>query len=98
LSFTKSARRALASRRQAKSTRDRAAALAAAILLVHNYTDIRRFQAAAKARRVFCLKGRVHFITPSGDVCPNEQGQCFLFRRRRRAGALRRRVRAARRG
>jgi phage N-6-adenine-methyltransferase len=54
--------------------------VSAAILLVHNYTDTAWFHAAIKACRVFCLlRGRVHFIAPSGDVCSSEQGQAFFY-------------------
>jgi hypothetical protein len=51
-----------------------------AILLTHNYTDTEWFHAAARTARAICFpRGRIHFLSPAGDVCSPTQGQAFFY-------------------
>lgn len=51
-----------------------------AIMLTHNYTDTAWFQKAAKAATCICFtRGRIRFISPSGDVAAPTQGQAFFY-------------------
>ena len=57
-----------------------------AILLTHNYTDTGWFHTAAVASQAICLlRGRVHFVAPSGEECSPTQGQAFFFFGERKA-------------
>jgi len=52
----------------------------AAIMLTHNYTDTAWFQKAAVAAQAICFtRGRVRFISPTGDLAAPTQGQAFFF-------------------
>jgi hypothetical protein len=51
-----------------------------AILLTHNYTDTEWFHAAERASQAICLlRGRIHFLAPSGDECSPTRGQTFFY-------------------
>lgn len=52
----------------------------AAILLTHNYTDTRWFQAAAAISSMICFtRGRISFEDVRGDTCVPTQGQSFFY-------------------
>jgi phage N-6-adenine-methyltransferase len=51
-----------------------------AIMLTHNYTDTAWFQKLARAATAICFtRGRVKFVSPSGDVAAPTQGQAFFY-------------------
>lgn len=51
-----------------------------AIALTHNYTDTRWFQHAAMACRAICFtRGRIGFLSPSGERAAPTQGQAFFY-------------------
>lgn len=51
-----------------------------AIMLTHNYTDTAWFQALARAATAICFtKGRIRFVSPSGEVAAPTQGQAFFY-------------------
>lgn len=51
-----------------------------AIMLTHNYTDTAWFQKLAKAATAICFtRGRVKFVSPTGDVAAPTQGQAFFY-------------------
>ena len=51
-----------------------------AILLTHDYTDTGWFHAAAQAAQATCLlRGRIHFLAPSGEECSPRRGQTFFY-------------------
>jgi len=53
---------------------------AAAIALTHNYTDTKWFQVAARAAKAICFtRGRVRFVSPSGNLAAPTQGQAFFY-------------------
>lgn len=50
------------------------------IVLTHNYTDTRWFQAAAQAADAICFtKGRIRFESPTGEKAAPTQGQAFFY-------------------
>lgn len=52
----------------------------AAIMLTHNYTDTAWFQKAAVAAQAICFtRGRVRFVSPTGELAAPTQGQAFFF-------------------
>lgn len=52
----------------------------AAISLTHNYTDTAWFQQIAKAATAVCFtRGRVRFVSPSGELASPTQGQAFAY-------------------
>jgi phage N-6-adenine-methyltransferase len=51
-----------------------------AIMLTHNYTDTAWFQKAAKACTAICFtRGRVRFVSPTGELAAPTQGQAFFY-------------------
>jgi ParB family chromosome partitioning protein len=51
-----------------------------AIVLTHNYTDTVWFQSLIHAATAFCLtRGRVRFVSPSGQLAAPTQGQAFFY-------------------
>jgi phage N-6-adenine-methyltransferase len=51
-----------------------------AILLTHNYTDTAWFHAAARRAAAICFtRGRIRFVSPSGDLAAPTQGQAFFY-------------------
>jgi phage N-6-adenine-methyltransferase len=51
-----------------------------AIMLTHNYTDTAWFQKLARAATSVCFtRGRVRFVSPSGDLAAPTQGQAFFY-------------------
>lgn len=51
-----------------------------AILLTHNYTDTAWFQKAARAASAICFtRGRIRFVSPTGDLAAPTQGQAFFY-------------------
>ena len=55
-------------------------AIEQAILLTHNYTDTEWFHAAVRTSQAICLlRGRIHFLAPSGDECSPTRGQTFFY-------------------
>jgi phage N-6-adenine-methyltransferase len=51
-----------------------------AIMLTHNYTDTAWFQKSARAATSVCFtRGRVRFVSPSGDLAAPTQGQAFFY-------------------
>lgn len=54
--------------------------LTAAIVLTHNYTDTAWFHGIAGAASAICFtRGRVRFISPTGDLAAPTQGQAFFY-------------------
>lgn len=54
--------------------------LTAAIALTHNYTDTAWFQKMARAADAICFtRGRVRFVSPSGQLAAPTQGQAFFY-------------------
>jgi len=54
--------------------------VAEAVLLTHNYTDTAWFHKAAGVSGAICLlRGRIHFIAPSGEHASPTQGQVFFY-------------------
>jgi phage N-6-adenine-methyltransferase len=54
--------------------------LTAAIALTHNYTDTAWFQKLARSAAAICFtRGRVKFVSPSGEVAAPTQGQAFFY-------------------
>lgn len=52
----------------------------AAIVLTHNYTDTAWFQKLAHAASAMCFtRGRVRFVSPSGELAAPTQGQAFFY-------------------
>jgi phage N-6-adenine-methyltransferase len=52
----------------------------AAIVLTHNYTDTAWFQKLANAASAICFtRGRVRFVSPSGELAAPTQGQAFTY-------------------
>jgi len=52
----------------------------AAIVLTHNYTDTAWFQALARSADAICFtRGRVRFVSPSGELAAPTQGQAFFY-------------------
>jgi phage N-6-adenine-methyltransferase len=61
-------------------TEVRAGRVTAAILLTHNYTDTTWFHEAASACAAICFtRGRVRFVSPSGELAAPTQGQAFFY-------------------
>jgi phage N-6-adenine-methyltransferase len=53
---------------------------ASAIALTHNYTDTRWFHHLAKAADAICFtRGRIGFLSPSGQKAAPTQGQAFFY-------------------
>lgn len=51
-----------------------------AIMLTHNYTDTAWFQRLANAATAICFtRGRVRFVSPSGELAAPTQGQAFFY-------------------
>jgi len=51
-----------------------------AIMLTHNYTDTRWFQASADACSGICFtRGRIAFVDPDGNKAAPTQGQAFFY-------------------
>lgn len=51
-----------------------------AIMLTHNYTDTKWFQASAAIADAICFtRGRVRFISPDGEIAAPTQGQAFHY-------------------
>lgn len=51
-----------------------------AIVLTHNYTDTAWFQKLARAATAICFtRGRVRFISPTGELASPTQGQAFFY-------------------
>lgn len=51
-----------------------------AIVLTHNYTDTAWFQKLARAATALCFtRGRVRFVSPTGEMASPTQGQCFFY-------------------
>jgi len=58
----------------------RARRVKSAIVLTHNYTDTAWFQGLAQAARAICFtRGRVRFVSPSGELAAPTQGQAFFY-------------------
>lgn len=54
--------------------------VSAAITLTHNYTDTRWFQDAACAASAICFpRGRIRFVSPTGEEASPTQGQAFCY-------------------
>lgn len=52
----------------------------AAIVLTHNYTDTAWFQKLAHAATAMCFtRGRVRFVSPTGELAAPTQGQAFFY-------------------
>jgi phage N-6-adenine-methyltransferase len=52
----------------------------AAIVLTHNYTDTAWFHALASCATAICFtRGRVRFVSPSGELAAPTQGQAFFY-------------------
>jgi len=52
----------------------------AAIVLTHNYTDTAWFQQLAGHASAICFtRGRVRFVSPSGELAAPTQGQAFFY-------------------
>lgn len=52
----------------------------AAILLTHNYTDTAWFHHAATACQAICFtRGRIRFVSPTGQLASPTQGQAFFY-------------------
>ncbi|MCO5159655.1 MAG: phage N-6-adenine-methyltransferase [Mesorhizobium sp.] len=52
----------------------------AAIVLTHNYTDTAWFQKLARAATAMCFtRGRVRFVSPTGELAAPTQGQAFFY-------------------
>lgn len=50
------------------------------IVLTHNYTDTRWFQAAASSASAICFtRGRIRFEGPNGEIAAPTQGQAFFY-------------------
>lgn len=51
-----------------------------AIMLTHNYTDTAWFQKLAQACSCICFtRGRVRFVSPTGELASPTQGQAFFY-------------------
>jgi phage N-6-adenine-methyltransferase len=51
-----------------------------AVMLTHNYTDTAWFQKLAAVADAICFtRGRVRFVSPSGEVAAPTQGQAFFY-------------------
>jgi hypothetical protein len=51
-----------------------------AIVLTHNYTDTAWFQKLARAASAICFtRGRVRFVSPTGELAAPTQGQAFFY-------------------
>ena len=51
-----------------------------AIVLTHNYTDTAWFQKLANAASAICFtRGRVRFVSPTGELAAPTQGQAFFY-------------------
>jgi ParB family chromosome partitioning protein len=51
-----------------------------AILLTHNYTDTSWFHAAAERSAAICFtRGRIRFVSPTGEFAAPTQGQAFFY-------------------
>lgn len=54
--------------------------VSAAMVLTHNYTDTAWFQKLARAATAICFtRGRVRFVSPSGELAAPTQGQAFFY-------------------
>lgn len=52
----------------------------AAIMLTHNYTDTAWFQKLAAVASAICFtRGRVKFVSPTGEIAAPTQGQAFFY-------------------
>jgi ParB family chromosome partitioning protein len=61
-------------------TEVQAGRVTAAIMLTHNYTDTAWFHEAASACSAICFtRGRVRFVSPSGELATPTQGQAFFY-------------------
>jgi phage N-6-adenine-methyltransferase len=58
----------------------RAGRVTEAVMLTHNYTDTRWFHTAeAEAAAICFTRGRIRFISPSGELAAPTQGQAFFY-------------------